>query len=548
MQPLGERIKRYLTFASGLLECVGFAGVIYGWASLVFVLEEEGYFFELCQLLNNTSQQQVSVCKYNCYPQFDRFHLIFTIATFTDAFPAFLIGFLFDQLGTMVTRLIGIFMYTTATLMIAFSTAATAALLFPAMCLLSIGGAIFLLTNIQVGNLFEQKRSTVITWYTGAFASAPIAFLLIKVLYEAGLSVKSMFLFISCLSPIHILRTIFLLPRTYIPYRIPEGYTYGFSCAKLGLMLSRERQPQHGGDKMEGERQEEREGDRREGQEETEGDTGEREKETEAIISAESQPKRAEDFEGNEEEIPSFRSSVFSKLFLTNLVWLSILRLRHNLFIGTLNPMLTRLAVDRTGQASKMLNAFAITQFFGIILAPLNGLILDRHKRRTKPSDCAASDRLADLQSVVLSLALTVSQSILFSICAAIPVLGVQYLTFVLQVINNVFLYGCYLAFTTIAFPACHFGKVCGLGLTLSAVFALLQYPCFALVHGPLQGDPLYLNIGFIVLIALTYIHPINVYVHYKRESRQRGAMRPPFVEVLSLAEEEDRPASHTTV
>lgn len=43
------------------------------------------------------------------------------------------------------------------------------------------------------------------------------------------------------------------------------------------------------------------------------------------------------------------------------------------------------------------------------------------------------------------------------------------------------------------SFPSCHFGKLYGLVMALSAVFSLLQYPCFALVK-VLDGDPLYVN------------------------------------------------------
>lgn len=44
--------------------------------------------------------------------------------------------------------------------------------------------------------------------------------------------------------------------------------------------------------------------------------------------------------------VASFRSCVLSWFFLWHLVWLSVMQLRHYLFIGTLNPMLNRLAND----------------------------------------------------------------------------------------------------------------------------------------------------------------------------------------------------------
>lgn len=41
--------KRLGTFLSGLLECGAFCGIIFGWASLVFVLKDLRYFEGLCQ-------------------------------------------------------------------------------------------------------------------------------------------------------------------------------------------------------------------------------------------------------------------------------------------------------------------------------------------------------------------------------------------------------------------------------------------------------------------------------------------------------------------
>jgi len=44
--------------------------------------------------------------------------------------------------------------------------------------------------------------------------------------------------------------------------------------------------------------------------------------------------------DGNEEEISSFRNCIFSKMYVTHVLWLCLMGLRHYVFIGTLNPML----------------------------------------------------------------------------------------------------------------------------------------------------------------------------------------------------------------
>ncbi|MED6237627.1 hypothetical protein ATANTOWER_029603, partial [Ataeniobius toweri] len=39
----------------------------------------------------------------------------------------------------------------------------------------------------------------------------------------------------------------------------------------------------------------------------------------------------------------TFRECLLSRFFVCHLLWLSVMQLRHYLFIGTLNPMLQRL-------------------------------------------------------------------------------------------------------------------------------------------------------------------------------------------------------------
>ncbi|XP_029950118.1 solute carrier family 43 member 3-like [Salarias fasciatus] len=473
----GARLRHWLTLLSGMLECLCFAGVVFGFASLVFVLKEEGYFSDLCvsQTANGTG----------CSDQDERFSLVFTIASFLNNFLTLINGFVFDHFGTLVTRLLGVSLYTTGTLLVAFSNAALSGLLFPALALIAVGGILLLVTNMQVGNLFAAHRSTIITLYNGAFDSSSAVFLIIKILYEHGISLRSSFLALSACSVIHVLRTFLLMPRSHIPYSPPQDYTYGVTCRKSNSYnverLERSRQESGG------------------------RNIRTQEDETEAQDS------------GKED---SFRSCVLSWFFLCQLLWLSVMQLRHYFFIGTLNTRLNRLAHGDPVLVSQYTNAFAMTQLCGVLCAPWNGLIMDRHKGR--PLAPGETEREADLRSSCLSLVLTSLQCLLFSVCASVPYLPLQYLTFVLQVLNRSFLYGGNAAFISIAFPARHFGKLHGMVMSLSAVFSLLQYPCLALVKGVLGGDPLFVDVALIVLNLLVFVHPVYVFVHCRRQRRLR--------------------------
>ncbi|KAM8813958.1 equilibrative nucleobase transporter 1 [Rhynchonycteris naso] len=482
--PSQGQAMRVATLLTGLLECLGFAGVLFGWASLVFVFKAEHYFEDLCEqnatLMGNATDQDV------CKAQDERFSLIFTLASFMNNFMTFPTGYIFDRFKTMVARLIAILLYTSATLVIAFISADSALLLFLAMPMLSVGGILFLITNLQIGNLFGKHRSTIITLYNGAFDSSSAIFLIVKLLYEQGISLKASFIFLSVCSAWHVGRTFLLMPRGHIPYPLPPNYSYGL-CSRSS---TREKKKTPESEKLD--------------------------------LQSKEFVSPAEEIRGSgwPEEPRSFRSYALSRRFAWHLVWLSVIQLWHYLFIGTLNSLLTNLASGDKALVSRYTNAFAITQFFGVLCAPWNGMLMDRLKQKyQKEARKTGSSALAvALSSAVPSLALTSLLCLGFVLCASVPILPLQYVTFILQVISRSFLYGGNAAFLTLAFPSEHFGKLFGLVMALSAIVSLLQFPIFMLIKGPLQNDPLYVNVMLVLVTLLTLAHPFLLY----RECRQK--------------------------
>nr|XP_057930584.1 solute carrier family 43 member 3a [Doryrhamphus excisus] len=485
----GTKTLYMMTLLSGLLECMFFAGIVFGFASLVFVLKEEGYFAHRCTGSPGTNRTDTVQ---DCGGQDEKFALVFTIASFLNNFMVLFSGIVFDRFGTLVTRLLAISIYSIGTVLVAFSNATLSVLLFPALSCIAVGGLMLLMTNMQVGNLFVAHRSTIITLYCGAFDSSAVVFFIIKVLHQQGITMHRSFLFLSFCSILHILRTVFLLPHTRIPYPVPPRYTYGL---KLGI--TKHCVEQRVRDEMPM----------------SNLPTGTPEDET------------AVKEHGKGDLVKSFQSCVQSWFFVWNLLWLSIVQLRHYIFISTLNPKLVRLANNDHALVSQYTNAFAITQLCGMLCSPWNGLLLDRHKG--KPLSPGETEQEADLRSSVLSLFLTSLQCLLFSLCASIPSLPAQFLTFALEVINRSFIYGGNAAFVSMVFPACHFGKLYGLTMCLSAVFSLLQYPCFALFKEALDGDSIYADMTLCLITTLTFIHPLYVFMHCWKLAQARKNRQP---------------------
>uniref|UniRef100_A0A3Q2YUB8 Solute carrier family 43 member 3b n=2 Tax=Hippocampus comes TaxID=109280 RepID=A0A3Q2YUB8_HIPCM len=476
----GGEVRQVFTFITGMLECLFFAGIIFGWASLVFLLKSRGFFGSFC--VNTTN---------NCRGQDEQFSLVFTIASFMNNFLTFLNGVIFDRFGTLVDALCPD---------LCVSPSALSMVLYPALSFIAVGGMMLLLSNMQVANLFGAHRSTIITIYNGAFDSSSGVFVLVKLAYESGIPLKASFLFLATGSIYHILRTIFLFPRTSIPYPPPDHYKYGKSnkTVQSDFQMPVEEKPH---DVEEPERP--------------------------GVCNYELLKQRLQRNHVFIYQMPcfpsekTFRECVLSKFFFFVVLWLSVIQLRHYLFIGTLNPMLERLADGDASVVSQYINAFAFTQMCGLLVAPMNGFILDRHKR--KPPVAGMSEREADLNSAVLSFFLTSLVSLIFSICASIPVLPLQYFTFIALMVNYSFVYGGMAAFVAMTFPPCHFGKLYGFIFGLSAVFSLLQYACFAVVEELLDGDPLYMNIGLTILILFSFSHPLNVFLHCRALASQRA-------------------------
>ncbi|KAJ8404456.1 hypothetical protein AAFF_G00337230 [Aldrovandia affinis] len=95
-------LLHWVTLLSGLVECLFFAGIAFGWASLAVILKREGYFNDFC--INATGAN--SSVYTDCSGQDEQLSLVFTIASTMSTLLALPNGFFFDHFGTMTTRIL----------------------------------------------------------------------------------------------------------------------------------------------------------------------------------------------------------------------------------------------------------------------------------------------------------------------------------------------------------------------------------------------------------------------------------------------------------
>ena len=195
-----------------------------------------------------------------------------------------------------------------------------------------------------------------------------------------------------------------------------------------------------------------------------------------------------------------------------NVSHFSVLQLRNYFFFSSFITWLGDLVVEKSFDT--YVNAFGVCQFFGIVCAPLNGFLIDGVKYHHRSFRDKSS---INLLAIAVSSCVTSSWGLLFSLCVLIPVPQLQYVSFVLQVAFRSFLYGGNASFIALVFPIEHFGKIYGMTMTLGGIISLLQYPLYSLVLRSFDGNFFVMNIIFLILTALTYIHPVAMYLTSKK-------------------------------
>ncbi|CAH1801296.1 unnamed protein product [Owenia fusiformis] len=449
-----------------------------------------------------------------CAAQDEQFNLIFAIAVAIKGVLLVLTGSMYDKLGTLTTRLLGSVIFLSGSLMIAFSKPAIPYVLYPAVLCVMYGGFFILMTNMQLGNLLKRGRNTLICIMNGAFDSSAFVLLLIKVAYEAGISLKASFLTISAIYSICILSTFLWLPRQFILDPLPDDFhlTICSSCkrnhgdyaieVKSDLEISNINETQT-------------------------QDPNEESGET-----VESTDDNAPNTPGDSPQ--PFSVVIQSPMYWTSVLWFSSTHLRLMFFLGNFNSWITNLTKNNAQNVSMYTTVFSFMLFAAVIMGPLSGPMLDR--RTTAPIGSLAF-KLEKIRHFIPMFYLNTGLGVLLSACAAIPVLELQYFTFVVFVLHRTFNYGPASAFLAQAFPSQHFGKLYGIMFTTGAIVSLLQYPLFIWIKGPLRNDSMWVHIILICLAAMSIVHPINVWL-YCRTNASRIRMDSKYSKVKDMHRE----------
>ncbi|XP_070571781.1 large neutral amino acids transporter small subunit 4-like [Ptychodera flava] len=550
-----QKRRYWMVGSSVIVENLFFSAVLLGWGSLLLILKGDDFYGHLChglgngtdglngtdsvwqnQTSNSTESQAADDENLGCSEQDSRLNLAFTVGSFLLSGMTFPIGMAMDKFGSRILRIAGCFLFGVSCFLFGYAHPHNSAwLLFPAVACNGVGGITILFTSLQISNLFANKRSTIISLCIGSYASSAILFAIMKAMYDLGVTRQQMFTGLAVGVFLVFVNCWLNVPSDPIPD--PENAEFGihWNILKFDNKVSGKhfyRRVSNVGRRM---------------------STGEVLKNGDLYGS-----KMGLELKLNSSSGPTFLQSCLSPIFIWSVVVLCITQLRLLFFIGSLSQMLIKFSGGDEESVDLYASIFGLLQMLCLITCPLIGVIMDWKTKQKKPDaeveegtaaeeekqalDSAEKKSLSSdngseksekssnssnssngstkkkkrmdlkirkLRNGFVAFTITNTACVVFGVLVLIPILPLQILTFVLHTIIRGFIHSAVCSLYALQYPATQQGGLIGLQSLISATFALLQYPIFIAIEGPLKQDPFYVNIGLLALSLVNYGLPI---------------------------------------
>lgn len=489
------RSLHFISIATALLESLLMAGNFYGWPSLQYVLTKEGYFLNQCSKFNLTNATTILNRPENgkklltCPEAEESFNLVFQLSLVFLNVLGIVFGYLLDRYGTWIARSAGCSFLFAGYMLLCVANPTKSWILYPAMVGISSGGLILLVTNTQLGNLIHQHRSLYITVLNGLFDSGAVVYLVFKLTYDRGLEPKVFYAIMTGLAGLTTLRTFLLMPKSAISYpMLDQNVSFGIDeCTK------RKKAKPRCGDTADNQPLEETEN---QVLQETDFATNQ-------DLDAKSL-KKDNICNDNRSKVATFKSCLFSKLYLAHVMFYSACYVRYVFVLGSVIAWLS--SFQNTHAVSFYTEVLGYMLTGGAIAAPINGMIADAVMKfyRTRLDN----QRLVILRGLMAQVTLTALLQILLS---SVVLAKELYLSFILLLFFRAFLFGTAFNFIAQAFPIEHFGKLMGVTQALGGVASIFQYGLFKIAAEVKNGFTV-VNIYLLLVSVLCFAHPIFLY------------------------------------
>lgn len=499
-------------------EILFYAGQLFGWSSILYVLKKEGFYSELCADINSkyssinrtkidifytnltllTNSEYSRNSEYNdltgtgassgrdlknvehiyynengteygtiherddetipkaCQEQDSRLNLWFSIAICVSYVMCSVMGPILQRLGMRGFRLLSLCTYVTGALCLGFATPETAWVVCPGLCCIGVAGMSLYSTNIHVSFLFPAVQSTITSVFVGLYDASTVVSYLMKVAFDAGIPRKY---FYTGLSILHL-----LLIGTSTCLFLP--------CVRIRPRLTGNRREQSG-----------------------------------KILTTNNEKEKFIT-KTNEESSSSLRT-IFSCEYLLHVYWMCVQGLRFVSFLGFFNTWLEDKFNENRRKENYYLGVFSYVTMATIITAITAGMFHDCQRRKYMMSVDYKRRRLP----IILPLTVTSLMSVVITSLTFVKMEIFLNIIFVLFTVYRSYLFSFEITFLNDIYPLTSFSVLFGVLHSSAGLSGMLQYPLFGWYQSYTDA-PSHVNIFLICLAISSLAHP--VYLWYK--------------------------------